>query len=277
MLTTQRVLHGTTDISAKVNDFRSGAYVFAYTSGQYLYVGSEMPFNHLWFQLTSGTLNAVAASVSVDLWWNLTWTPAVDVIDETVDAATGTKPLAVSGRVTWACDIEKGWQRELKSADVTGLSGTNIYNLYWARLSWSQTLTGTLSLDHVGQKFAGDTELYSFYPALNNSGLKTRFAAGKTTWDEQHFAAAEAIARELIGRRLIFSRSQIFDWSRLQVPAVHKAAQLIFAGCGAPMAADYAQASKAYEAAMNQDCFRVSHGEHLTDRDKRDSVTWGSR
>lgn len=277
MLTTQRVIHAATDISVKVNEFRAVNYTFAYTAGQYLYVGSEMPFNHLHFELASGGANAVASAASVALWWNTAWVAAVDVVDQTTDAAGGTKSLAQSGRITWTCNIDSGWSQAVKASDVTGLSAFNIYELYWARLAWVSSLTSTTALSYIGQKFAADTDLFGYYPDLNNTTMMGRFRSGKTDWNEQHFMAAERIARDLIARKLIFSRSQIFDCGRLLEAGVHKAAQLIYAGLGQGFAANFAAASKAYEAAMNSDNFRLSRSERLTESDKAHSTTFGTR
>lgn len=274
MLTTQRVIHAATDISVKVNDFRSLSHTFAYTQGQYLYVGSEMPFNHLWLEI--GTVNDVASVASVDLWWNTAWVPAVDLVDETKDTG-GTKSLGASGRITWSCNIEKGWSQALKASDVTGLSAFNIYELYWARFSWTETLKATTTLAYVGQKFASDTDLFGYYPDLNNTQMMARFRAAKVDWTEQHFMAADRISRDLAARKLLVSRSQIFDCGRLLEPACHKAAQLIYRGLGPSFKDNLAEASKSYDASMNSDYFRIAQGERLTECAKVHSTTFGTR
>lgn len=275
MLSCQRVLHASTDISAKVNDYRALNYTFAYTSGQYLYVGSEVPFNNLWFDLSSN-VNAAAAAASVDLWWSNAWTAAVDVFDET---KVGSASLGQSGRISWSPSLTSGWDREQDSADVTGLSGTAIYYFYWARFSWSASLTGTTELKYLGQKFAGDSELESFYPDLANSDLKTSFEAGKTTWDEQHFMAAEAIARDLIARKLIASRGAILDWARLTEAACHKAAEIVYRGLGVAYEPHRLGAARDYAKAMNGDFFRVDLNAdgRLDPSEKNVSVSYLSR
>lgn len=275
MLSTQRVLHGTTDISTRMNDYRAGSYVFAYTTGGYLYVGSEAPFNSLYFDVEAA--NAVAASMTVELWDGNSWVAAVDVQDET--KGSGTASLSQSGRVQFTPDREQSWTWEPDSADVTGLTTTKIYDMYWARLSWSANLTGTTELNYIGQKFAGDEELSSFYPDLANSALKTSFEAGKTTWDEQHFMAAEQIARDLIARRVIRSRGQLVDWSRLTEAACHKAAEIIYRPLGIAVEPRRAGAARDYSKAMSGDFFRVdlTGDGRLDEAEKHVSQIWATR
>lgn len=274
MRTIQRVLHQTTDISQVVNDFRDGSYAFAYTAGQYLYVGGEVPFNQLWVEPL--TFNSVASVLSVSTWWARSWVPVVDLVDGTSPAGKG---LARAGRVQWALDRVKGWDVEEDSADVTGLSGTAIYWMYWLRMSWSATLSSSTKLAYVGQRFSSDLDLFGSYPDLNNADLMTSFAAGKTDWGEQAYMAAEAIARTLIGRKIILSRGQIFDDARLVEPSVHKTAELVYRGMGKAFEANRLAAAQDYAKAMNQDFFRVDrNGDGRLDAgDKRHSTSFLTR
>lgn len=234
----QRVLHQTADISELVNDFRTGQYTFAYTLGQYLYIGSIVPFNNFWVEI--GTANDVAATVSVDIWFGKEWKSAVDVYD-------GSQALFQTGRITWNTDIDYGWDPERRSSDVTGLSGTNIYDMYWARFSWNQTLKATTVIKYIGQKFANDDVLASYYPDLTLSSLKEQFETGKTTWDEQHYMAAQHIVMDMKKRGIIFGRGQILDYSLLEAAACHKLAEIVYTSFGPSYFEQRAEASKYYE------------------------------
>lgn len=242
MILEQRVLHETTDISSLVNDYRTSAYTFAYTTGQYLYLGSLFPFNNLWFEV--GTANAIAATPSVDIWFGNAWEPAVDIIDETGG-------LFTSGRIQWTTEYTKGWDLELRSYDVTGLSSTKIYNMYWMRFSWSASLTPTMTLKYMGQKFANDDILASFYPDLTLSSIKSAFESGKTTWDEQHYMAAEHIVRDLKKRNIIKSRQQLLDYSLFVDASCHKVAELVYTAFGSPYKDQLSLARAAYNEALN--------------------------
>lgn len=271
---TQRVINHTTDLSLKVGDYRSSAVAFAYTSGQYLYIGSEVPFNNVWIDL--GAFNAIAATVDVDIWSANAWQDAVDVTDET--AVSGVS-LAQDGRISWSTEISKGWDVEQESANVTGLSGTKIYYMHWARLSWSASLSGSTTLKYIGQKFSTDTDLYDYYPDLNDTDLKEAFEASKADWIRQHYIAAEKIVNDLISKKIIESRGQILDWYLFREAACHKTAEMIYFALGTPFREDMSAARAAYRECMTKDKFRIdtSMNGRLDQSEKRDSLTYMRR
>lgn len=249
MIQDQRVFFQATDISLAVNDFRTTAASFVPTAGQYLYIGSVLPFNNMFFEL--GTLNANAATVSIDMWWGNAWVPAVDILDETAG-------LTASGRIQWNTDINKSWDLEQYSKDVTGLPSTsNIYNMYWLRMSWSASFSVGTTLKYVGQKFANDDILYSFYPDMNNSTMKTQVEAGKTTWDEQHYMAAEHIVRDLKKKSIIKARPQILDYHLLQDASCHKVAEIVYQAFGPPYFDLLKMARTAYNEAIDLKYFNT--------------------
>lgn len=227
----QRVLFSNggslTDYSKELLDYKSGAPVLAITDTDYLYLGSLLPFNHKYFEL--GVVNDVASVVSVDIWWAKQWVPAVDVIDYT---SIGGKSLAQSGIIRWTTDRLKGWDNELDSEDVTGLTGTVINNMYWVRISWSATLKSTLTMKCIGQKYSKDSDLFAEYPILNNAAWMEEWESGKTSWDEQHWIAADRIAKDLLKGGWIFSKDQILDYELFNEASVQKTAEIIFSGLG---------------------------------------------
>lgn len=244
----QRVRFQTTDISESVNDFRTGTAAFAYASGQYLYIGSLLPFNHLYFEL--GTVNAVAATPTIEMWWNKAWTAAVDVYD-------GTGGLFTSGRIQWNTDLDEGWDCEQRSNDVTGLGGTEIYNMFWLRLSWSATLSVGTTIKYIGQKFSDDDTLFSYYPDLALSNILESFESGKTTWNEQHYMASEQIKKDLIKRSIVSARAQILDPYMFKDAACHKVAEIIYQGLGRPYFDQMKIATARYKEEMDIKYFNV--------------------
>lgn len=243
-----RIIYNSIDYSYKFNDYRETAQSFAYVEGGYVYIGSIAPFNNLWFEL--GTVNAVTATPSVYIWHNGAWVAAVDVVDET-------RGLFASGRLSWNTDKDKGWSKEQTSESVTGITSFKIYNKYWVRLSWSATLTAGTTLKYIGQKFATDDILYSHYPDLNNSDIRTGYETGKTTWDEQHFMAVDHIVRELKRRNIIQSRSQIMDWTLFSDAACHRVAMIVYQAFGAPYKDQLTAATAAFNAAMDIGNFNI--------------------
>jgi hypothetical protein len=252
MLLSQRVLHGTSDISVAVNDFRSAAQVFAYEADEYLFIGSEVPFNNLWFDVA--VPNDQASVISVDLWWGQSWAAAVDVIDMT---AVGGNSLAQSGRIVWRIEDGKGWQDEPRSEQVTGLEQTKIYDFYWTRIKFSASLKATTAIKYIGQRFNTDDELYSYYPDMQQSGMKTAIKAGKADWAEQSYMAAEAVIRDLVARNVIDSAGQIFDWSLFNEASCHKLAEIVYGALGTAYAEAKKSAAESYGKAMNRRLFRV--------------------
>lgn len=217
-----------TDLSSTLNDFRSGTSVINYTVSQdYIFVGSFLPFNHKFIDVS--VANDVTAAVSVDIWDGAGWNAAVDIIDRT---SVGGKSLAQDGIISWSTDITRTWGRQYKSSDVTGLTGTNIYNMYWIRIKFNATLKATTALDFMGQKFNTDTDLYSFYPDLNNTSLKASYASGKTDWNEQAFIATENIIRDLKKDQKIISADQVLDFDLFKECSCHAAAMIIYWGLG---------------------------------------------
>lgn len=253
MITEQRVFFEALDISRVVNDFRAGDVAFAYQAGQYLYVGSILPFNNIWFEPESE--NSTNAAVSVDIWFSQAWVSAVDIIDETSENGAS---LAVPGRINFRPDINKGWNIEQYSHNVTGLPiSSRVYNFYWARFSWDNNLDVATTLTYIGQKFSDDTVLYSFYPDLNNVDMQGSFANGKNNWNEQHYMAAEHIVRDLRKRGIILARGQIVDTALLQDASCHRVAMMVYTAMGTPYFDQLEQAKKDYSAALNIGLFNV--------------------
>jgi hypothetical protein len=212
-----------------------------------------LPFNHKYFDV--GTVkNAVASSVSVEIWWANAWHAAVDILDRTKLVSAS---LSQSEVIQWNTDRLKGWDRELDSSDVTGLTGTKIYNMYWARFSWNATLTSTMALQFIGPRFSSDSILFTYYPDLNNSQLMTSFESGKTEWFIQHFMAAEVIVRDLIRTGVIISPAQIMDHDRFTEAACHKVAEIIYQALGDAYKDNKAEARKMYKETMDLKLFNL--------------------
>lgn len=224
MFSEQRVLFDTVDISEDVNDFRAGTADFDYVAGSFLYVGSVIPFNNLWVEMDTpnSTANPV---VSIDIWDGNSWNPAVDIIDQSVG-------MTATGRLMFSPDFDKSWTLMDKSERVTGLETTKIYNLYWLRLSWDVDFDMGTKIAYIGQKLSDDAVLFSYYPDLNNTNLMTAFATGKTSWDEQHFMAAEQITRDLKRRGIIRDRGAILNPRLFVEASCHKVAEIIYTSMG---------------------------------------------
>lgn len=232
MLTGNRVIfsdNGTiSDLSRDLNDLYAGNVLLPVTFDQdKLYIGSDAAFNSRFLMVQ--TPNDVASNISVEIWTGSSWVPAVDVIDDT---SVGGVALARSGVLQWTKDKNKSWSRVADSNSVTGLYGTAVYNMYWARLTFSASLKVTTSLRYVGQRFSNDNQLGGYYPDLLRSSVLAAFKTGKTNWEEQHVLASEELVLELRQRNLLYSGSQILDWQKYSLAATYKTAAIIMGGFG---------------------------------------------
>lgn len=258
MQTGQRVLFSDntvlSDITISVNDFDEYLVTPAIVAAQdAIYIGSKMPFNHKWIEL--GTVNAVASVVSVSLWNNSAWEAAVDVIDYT---ALSGATFGRSGVIQFTTNIETGgWTRERLSADVTGIASLAIYDMYWAKLTFSVNLTAGMTLKYIGQRFSRDIDLFAEYPDLNNTALMTAWEAGKTSWSDQHALAADYIEQRLISANIIISQNQIMDWLLFKPASVHKTAEIIYGGFGPSMAENRKAARENFDKSININYFNV--------------------
>lgn len=248
------------DISDAVNNHISGTKVIPIVAAQdYIYLGSDAPFNHRWFEL--GVVNALASKIEVALWDGSQWVDAVEVIDLTLDS-TGLKTLAQSGRMVWVPNRQKtSWSRDDTKDHannvITGLGTVTIYDLFWARLKFTGDLTAGTELKYLGWKFAGDEDLYSLYPEFDTTEARERFKPGLTTWDQVHFEAAKQVLRDLKSTQVITSENQVIEWEVLKLPSVYKTAELIFSNFGEDFQEERKLSIDRYKKAMQADLFNV--------------------
>jgi len=257
MIQDQRIIfsdNGTnSDWSIELNDYRADTKTLAYVAGEdYLYVATDLPFNHKYFDIS--TVNDQACAVSVDIWFGREWVPAVDVVDRTASAGVS---LAKSGIIEWKTNRVKGWDSELDSEDVEGVTKVGLYNMYWARFSWNADTNASTAFNYLGNRFSSDDVLYSYYPDLANDSVKSAFETGKTTWEEQHFMASEIVIRDLKTRNIIRSTGQILDHDLFVIPTVHKSAELIYKALGRAYDEDRNKAREYYDEALNVKFYRV--------------------
>lgn len=235
----QRVIYENVDISTAVNDYRAGTYALNYSNPNYLYIAANCPFNNLWIELSTPAVDA--GKPVIEVWYNGVWSEVVDITDQT-------NGLTKSGRISWALHIDNGWDEEQKSEDV-GLLSFQIYNKYWMRIKWPSDFTAGVA--YIGQKFSDDNLMSSMYPDLMQSPILSGFKAGKTTWDEQHFMASEAIVKEIKRRNFADHAGQIMDWTVFEEAGAHKVAEIVYQAFGAPYRDHAIEAKKRFQNEIN--------------------------
>lgn len=248
------------DISDLLNNHISGSKVIPFVGAEdYLYIGSDAPFNHRWFELS--VFNAVASVMSVHIWSGSAWTEVAEVIDGTLNSA-GDKTMTQSGRVAWVPDKNApSWSRDdtyrSSGTYITGLSGLKIYDMYWARFSFTGTWTAGTAIDFTGFKFANDEDLESLWPEFATSEAKSRFKTGLTTFDQVHFESAKQVIRDLESTKVIDNGNQVLEWEVMRVPAIHKAAEMIFTGYGSDWKDEAESARLKYKESMRVELFKT--------------------
>ena len=247
MITGQRVVLSDnavlSDLSRSVGDLFSSTSTLAIVAAEdALFLGSDQPFNHRYFKVSTANTSASVASVSI--WTGSAFVPAVDVIDFTSVAG---KTLAASGIIQWTTSRTSGWSRASDSANVTGLTGTAIYDMFWVKITFSADLLASTAVSYFGHKFSDDSLMGGYYPDLLRSKVMTAYTSGKTSWDEQHVLASEELIRDLRKRRYVSSGSEVFDWELFAVPSMHKCAAIIMGGMGEDYADRVIDAQESYQ------------------------------
>lgn len=215
-----RIFHNNIEITKEVTRLDSSNSVLNYTSGDFIYISSDLPFNHLFIK--QSVHNDVAAVMSVE-YYAAGWVPVIELNDET-------NGLFVDGFVEFTPNKNNGWTMEPYSTNV-GLTKM-IYDKYWVRISFDVTLKVTTALSFIGNKFSDDTDLFFEYPIFNNANFLTAFKSGKTDWEEQHVKAAELIIADLQKKSVILGAGQILDRKSFIGASVCKVAEIIYTAFG---------------------------------------------
>lgn len=262
MILNNRVIFGDNavlkDISLNMNDFKSGIEVLPLVAADdYIYLGSQLPFNHRWFEVD--VVNSLSSVISVDLWDGNAWEGAVDVIDQT---SINGVPFAQSGYISWVLDKNESWAQEdtvdaNEEENVTGLGDKKIFDMYWARMKVSINLTVATALKFIGNKFSNESDLGILYADLITSDAKTQFQSGKTDWKDQEFKAAEEIIRNLKSSGVILNSNQILNWEQFTDASVHKIAEIIFRSYGDDFNDNRRTARGDFKEAMRQEIFQI--------------------
>lgn len=241
------------DWSVNLDNYHSGTHSMDFIAAEdSIYIGSRLPFNHLYFKLDGANVNANASVMTVSYWDSGEFRSAVDLIDETASSGA---TLAQSGFVTWSTDRDYGWIREdtnYGGNTVTGLTTVEIYDLYWCKITVSADLTAGVAFSWVGQKFSNDNDLGAEYPSLVRSTFIAAYESGKTDWEEQHMVVAELIVDDLIDLGLILERDQILKKDDLKSSSVSRLAQMIFTGMGDDYSKNRELAENEYRARLNK-------------------------
>lgn len=219
------------DYTKAINKYDSNSTSISFEADDYLYIGSFLPFNNRYFDLT--LTNAVAnTEISIEVWNNKEWKPVVDILDFTSESGIS---MSQSESVHFVPDVDVPWHlvdRSKTNSYMTEFTnGPEIYSKYWSRIGFSQDIT--IGINYIGNLFCDETELLDEYPQLRSTAILNSWKTGKTNWKDQRIAAAEYIITDLRERNIICERGQIIETSILKNANIHKTAHNIYQGLGA--------------------------------------------
>lgn len=215
------------DFSVNLNKYDEVESEFHYIAGQdYIYIGSRLPFNSLYFKVSDK--NNLASIMQVEVFDGTSWEFVNELIDET-------NAFKNSGYITFTPDRDSGWSMEDTNSGgnlVPGLESIKIYDRFWMRISFTSDLTDKVSLSWVGHIFIDDSELGAEYPDLVKTSVKQAFKAAKQNWEEQIVRASEIIIEDLMINRVFQDSSQILNRYDYKSACIQKTAEIIFNAFG---------------------------------------------
>lgn len=260
-----------TDYSRELTKYATGTATIAgfIAAEDYFYLGARVPFNHFYFKLT--TPNLVPTTLTLQYWDGRTWIDMYEAVDET-------KGFTQSGFIYFVPKKDNGWYREStkdKGEEITGLTGINIYDLFWMRIKSSADLTPSIVISWVGQKFSDDTDLGDEFPDLLDTDMLSAFGAGKTSWEAQHVKAAELLTQDLIKAEIINHKEQILVKEEFCLASVQKVAELIYNGMGDDYLDQKVSAQAEYKSRLNKSIYRVDTNESAILDIKEDAARSG--
>lgn len=238
------------DISVQVNNYFNGTSQLNLKTTDYLYIGSRLPFNHVYLKFSEN--NTVNTSLSVEYWSNEGWTNCVEVLDQT----NGFKN---DGHIEFTPNRQTSWAMESTNDEgesVDGLESVTIYSKYWIRIKSSANMADCV-IQWVGNIFSDDFDLSSEYPDLVRSEVLSSFKVGKLNWEEQHVKAAELVISDLIDKNVIKDKGQILNWRDFTSASIQKAAEIIFNSFGDDYRDNSADARKEYNARISKRIYKV--------------------
>lgn len=262
------------DISTELDEYANGTKIVPLVAAEdFIYIGSRLPFNHLYFKLK--TLNVSPSTMTAKYWDGSNWIDFVEFKDQT-------NGFTSSGFVNFVPNRDKPFMMcstNYSGQKVQGLETVTIYDLYWVRLSFSADLDATTELKWLGNLFSNDNNLAGEYPDFVRPNVMTAFKAGTTDFEEQHVIAANLIVDDLINRGIVNDGAQILNRSDYTMAAVHKVAELICNAFGDDYADQKKAAREEYQARLQKRIHKVDVNKSGSEEpfERKNSTGWISR
>lgn len=240
------------EITNLVKRVDSESFPMSYVKGDYIYLLSDLPFNHFYLSI-GDVVNYVSANMKVEYYTLNKWIEVVNINDLT-------NGLEKSGHVDFTPDRQESWylgSTKDVNDSILDLETIRVYDVYAVRISFDADLAEGVNLNYLGHNFSDDIDLYSEFPIFNDMDFLTSFKSGKTSWEEQSIKAADIIIKDLKAKNVIMGAGQILDRSLFTNASIHKTAELIFSSFGNDYQTQKSEARKEYTARMNMKIFNV--------------------
>jgi len=234
-----------TEFSDNVKKFSEESKNVTILSGESLYIATDFPFNHLYFNFGEN-VNAQPVNLSIKYHSNNDWVPVAYSTD-------GTLGFSQSGFIEFTPDKDESWDKESTNYGgdiIHDLSTIKVYDMYWVKITFDADMDD-VDFNWIGNLFSNDTDLYSEFPIFADQTFLTAFSAGKLDWKEQHVKASELIIQELKRKNIIFGAEQILDRDILMPASVSKVAEIIYNAFGRDYNDNRDNARKEYDKRMD--------------------------
>ena len=219
MFITLANINGTlSDITRYTKKLGQDSKELSFTSGDALYIGSKLKFNHAYVNSTVKPLASVGFNIK--LWDGQEFSDVARTIDET-------DGLTADGIIEFSPNSKSSWDNA-DTEKIAEIESITYYGMYWIKVEL--TSADTVTLDYVGHKFSNDFDLFSEHPELNNPSFFAYF--NQTDFTKQAILAAELIEKKLIKLGYVDSAAQVLQWEDLTLASVSKTAQLIYTSFG---------------------------------------------
>jgi hypothetical protein len=245
-----------TEFSDNVKKFSEESKNVTILSGESLYIATDFPFNHLYFNLGTN-VNVQPVNLSVDYFSNSDWVPVAYLTD-------GTVGMSQSGFIEFTPDKDESWNKESTNYGgdlIIELSTIKVYDMYWIRVTFDDDMDD-VDFNWIGNLFSNDTDLYSEFPIFADTTFLTAFSSGKLDWKEQHVKASELIIQELKRKNIIIGAEQILDRDVLMPASVSKVAEIIYNAFGRDYNDNRDNARKEYDKRMDLSKFVIDTNEN---------------
>lgn len=228
-----------------------------------LIIGQSFPFNN--FLVETSTVNTSSSNLTVSYWTGSGWTTAVDLLDGSKSSG---RTFGRTGVVQFSPDRNSAWTMVTDTSDSSApseLQGFEIYDMYWAKLTFSANFLISTAIKSISYAFTTDDILDSLDPEIER--YQSSWETNKTSWVEQIKVASQMVVYDLKARGVVFNNGQIIKLEDFAIPTAFRTLMNIYGILGPSHEDRLKWASENYFKLMNQKNFSVdANGDGLKSR-----------